>query len=103
MGRIRNAGTGTGVRIHRMSTETESGRTVTYRNGPRVIDLDIVFYGSQVIETEELVVPHPRMHERPFVLQPLADLDPDLRHPVSGSLVTEILTDCGGAGDLNKI
>ncbi len=52
------------------------------RFGPRVVDLDILFYEDLVLTSEKLVIPHPRMHKRRFVLQPLCDIDPDVRHPV---------------------
>ncbi len=63
--------------------EVDIGRVPTRRNGPRVIDLDILYYGNQVIETGRLVVPHPRLSERLFVLEPLAEIAPDMRHPGS--------------------
>jgi len=57
---------------------------------PRTIDIDILLYGDTVMETPDLVIPHPRMTERAFVLVPLAEIDPDLVHPVSGKTVTEM-------------
>jgi 2-amino-4-hydroxy-6-hydroxymethyldihydropteridine diphosphokinase len=62
--------------------EQHLGRTPTYRYGPREIDLDLLFYGEQIIATPELTIPHPRMAERAFVLVPLAEIAPQLRHPV---------------------
>lgn len=64
--------------------EKDIGRTEGFRNGPRVIDLDIVLYGMQIVDEPELVIPHPRMTERPFVMVPLADVMPDMVHPVMG-------------------
>lgn len=58
--------------------EQEHGRTRLYRNAPRTLDLDLLLYGQEQINTERLIVPHPRMHERAFVLVPLADLAPEL-------------------------
>ncbi len=58
--------------------EQEHGRTRLYRNAPRTLDLDLLLYGHEQINTERLIVPHPRMHERAFVLVPLADLAPEL-------------------------
>jgi 2-amino-4-hydroxy-6-hydroxymethyldihydropteridine diphosphokinase len=67
------------------------GRQPTFRNGPRIIDLDILFYDQLVLDTPPLTIPHPRLSGRAFVLVPLADLDPDLRHPVAGETVQEML------------
>ena len=71
-------------------TETRLGRQPSVRYGPRLIDLDILFYNDQVLQTDELTLPHPRLHERAFVLIPLKDLAADLRHPVLGQTVREL-------------
>ena len=63
----------------------------TVPKGPRTIDIDILLYGNAVIRTARLEIPHPRMAERRFVLAPLADLAPDLRHPVTHRTVREML------------
>ncbi len=60
-----------------LSVETEMGRVRGERWGPRVIDLDVLTYGREVVEEPDLVIPHPRMHERAFVMVPLLELDPD--------------------------
>jgi len=67
------------------------GRKRIVPKGPRGIDIDILLVGNFVIDSRELVVPHPRLAERRFVLQPLADLAPDLRHPVLRRTVKEML------------
>ncbi len=71
--------------------EAQLGREPTFRYGPRLIDLDILFYDSQVMRDETLSLPHPNLHERAFVLVPLADLSPDLLHPVRKQTVSELL------------
>src|SRR5690606_31454472 len=67
--------------------ELDHGRLRPYRNAPRTLDLDLLLYGDQVIDTPKLTVPHPRMHERAFVLRPLQELAPD-RRLAQGSLST---------------
>lgn len=65
------------------------GRERTIRWGPRTVDLDILLYRIDNIETENLVVPHPRMHERAFVLIPLLEINPAITHPATGKLFSE--------------
>ena len=72
--------------------ERKIGRTETFRNGPRIIDIDIIFYNNLVMETEELTIPHPRMPERLFVLQPLLELNPHLIHPKLQKTVKQLAT-----------
>jgi 2-amino-4-hydroxy-6-hydroxymethyldihydropteridine diphosphokinase len=76
---------------HLKSIETRLGRTPTLRNGPRLIDIDILFYDDCILNSENLAIPHPRLAERAFVLVPLADLAPELRHPITGRSVREML------------
>lgn len=71
--------------------ERRLGRRTTVDKGPRNIDIDILFFGSWVIDTRDLVIPHPRLQDRLFVLQPLAELAPDLRHPISKRSVRELI------------
>lgn len=74
--------------------ERVTGRTETaIRFGPRIIDFDIVLYDDIVMETPELILPHPRMHQRRFVLLPLCDIAPDLIHPVLGIAMDRLLAD----------
>jgi 2-amino-4-hydroxy-6-hydroxymethyldihydropteridine diphosphokinase len=76
--------------------EQKMGRTPAGRNAPRPIDIDILFYGNQVIQTPDLVIPHPRLVERAFVLVPLSEIAPHLVHPVSGKNIQEMLKDISG-------
>ena len=71
--------------------ERELGRVRTVPKGPRTIDIDILLYGNAVVHSAMLEIPHPRMAQRRFVLAPLADLAPDLRHPVTHLAVRQML------------
>ncbi len=71
--------------------EREMGRQRGTPKGPRNIDIDILFYGRTVIHTPELETPHPRIAQRRFVLEPLAEIAPELRHPVNGKTAREML------------
>ncbi|HUF40289.1 MAG TPA: 2-amino-4-hydroxy-6-hydroxymethyldihydropteridine diphosphokinase [Anaerolineales bacterium] len=73
------------------SIERRMGRTETFRFGPRLIDLDLLYYDDLVIEQPGLSIPHPRLHERVFVLRPLAEIAPGWIHPVSGQTHLEML------------
>ena len=70
--------------------EKEIGRTETTKWGPRIIDLDILFYNDLILKTEDLEIPHPLLHERAFVLKPLCEIAPDKKHPVNGKTVKEM-------------
>jgi 2-amino-4-hydroxy-6-hydroxymethyldihydropteridine diphosphokinase len=73
--------------------EVSLGRQPGPRNGPRLIDLDILCFGERQIDTDELTLPHPRIQERYFVLQPLLDLDPNMRHPTIDKTMRQLLNE----------
>jgi len=74
-----------------LKIEDEMGRQRDVHWGPRIIDIDLLLAGSAVIDDEDLTLPHPRMTEREFVLRPLADVAPMLKHPVKGQTITALL------------
>jgi len=79
--------------------ERAVGRTEGERNGPREIDIDILLYDDLVHESEELTIPHPRMHERLFVIVPLEEIAPLVEHPIDGRPIVEIRGDLGPFGE----
>jgi 2-amino-4-hydroxy-6-hydroxymethyldihydropteridine diphosphokinase len=78
---------------HIQRVEKELGRRRLRPKGPRTIDVDILLFGNFVIRTEDLEIPHPRLAQRRFVLAPLAELAPDLKHPITHATVREMLAD----------
>ncbi len=68
------------------------------RFGPRILDMDIIFFDTAVIDHPDLILPHPRMHLRRFVLKPLCDIDPTLRHPILDQTVQQLLDNLEDAG-----
>ncbi len=83
--------------------EQEMGRTPTVRYGPRLIDLDILLYDDESIELPDLVIPHPRIAERRFVLVPLAELAPDLMHPVIKLAIRDLLARLSDDGSVKLL
>ena len=81
-----------------LAIEQEMGRERVIAKGPRVIDLDLLFYGNHVSNTVELTLPHPEMQNRRFVLEPLKEIAADWMHPVLGLSVGEMLLRLGGEG-----
>ena len=83
---------------HVKRLEIALGRKASFRNGPRLIDIDILFYDDRVLNTPLLTLPHPRLHERGFVLLPMMDIAPDLIHPVTKKSVREMVAFCNLGG-----
>lgn len=82
-----------------LAIEQKLGRTRTpVKFGPRILDMDIIFYDDRVTNTSRLVIPHPRMHKRRFVLQPICDIDPTIVHPVIKKNVKYLLDHLGQDG-----
>lgn len=84
------------VEIHKILIRIEKkfGRVRSVANGPRTLDLDLLAYGDSVLESADLTVPHPRLHERLFVLEPLVELNANWTHPVSKKNVRDLIKEC---------
>ncbi len=82
--------------------EQDMGRQRTQKNGPRTIDIDILLFGDLVTNSPALTVPHPAMHQRRFVLEPLAEIAPHARHPVLKKTVGELLAELPSGQDVRK-
>ena len=78
-----------------LAIENERGRERPYPNAPRTLDLDVILFGDAIVKEPGLTVPHPRFRERRFVLEPLAEVAPELRDPVSGKTIAELLAAVG--------
>lgn len=83
--------------------EHEMGRARLVIRGPRAIDIDVLLYGANMMRTPELEIPHPRMAERRFVLAPLAEIAPTLRHPLFGATVRELLAACADQSRVRRL
>ena len=81
-----------------LAIEKSFGRVRKKANEPRTLDLDLIDYGGLISDADQLMLPHPRMHERAFVLRPLADVAPDWRHPDTGQTIRSLLDFVGEAG-----
>lgn len=78
--------------------EKQMGRKKSFKYGPRIIDIDILFYDQETYQDSDLEIPHPRLLERAFVLVPLVDIAPKLRHPVHGREIRALLSDVDQSG-----
>ena len=74
-----------------LSIEKKMGRKRVHEKGPRSIDIDILLFNNEVVDSKDLTIPHPAMHQRRFVLEPLAEIAPDARHPVFKKTILELL------------
>lgn len=99
----------TGLPPMGLLNELQRLETVVFRRrrdvpgGPRTMDIDILFYGSRVLDCERLTIPHPRLHERSFVLTPLAEIAPGFIHPVIGQSVQKLLDSLPGGEKVLKL
>ena len=89
---------------HIKRLEVAMGRKASFRYGPRLIDIDILFYDDEILDTPSLTIPHPNLHERGFVLLPMMDIAPDHVHPVMKKSIREIigLCDLGGIKQFSR-
>ena len=86
-----------------LEIETKMGRIRTQKNAPRIIDIDILFYNKEIINTKNLVIPHPLMQERNFVMYPLNELSPNFVHPVLKKNIHSLFLTCKDMLAVNKI
>jgi len=80
--------------------ENKMGRLRTEKWGPRIIDIDLIFYGEEIIENPNLKIPHPQLRNRNFVLKPLMDICPNKRHPLLGKTVKDLALSCTDTGEV---
>ena len=83
-----------------LNIEQQMGRARTIKNAPRIIDLDLLLFDQMILHEPHLKVPHPRMHQRRFVLEPLAAIAPQVTHPSTGKTIAELLTELQGSQQL---
>ena len=80
--------------------EQELGRVRLEKWGARVIDIDILYYDQLILQTDQLTIPHPYLHQRRFTLMPLAEIAPDFVHPILHKTTVELLADCEDKGEV---
>lgn len=85
-----------------LEVEVRMGRTRGVPKGPRIIDIDILFFDQQILSLPNLEIPHPRLHERAFALRPLYEIEPAFLDPISGSSVRRLLSQCGDRSEVRK-
>ena len=85
------------------SIELVLGRKHREKWHQREIDIDIILFGEEVVDTESLLIPHPRMHERRFVLLPSAEIAPDMKHPIYNMKITQLLNQCSDTSTVQRI
>jgi 2-amino-4-hydroxy-6-hydroxymethyldihydropteridine diphosphokinase len=88
---------------HCLAVETGLGRVRQFKDGPRTIDIDILLWGNAIFAEAGLEIPHPRLHERRFVLVPLAEIAPDAVHPVLHLTVSQLLARCGDPSRVHRV
>lgn len=86
-----------------LSVEDSRGRERTARNEPRILDLDVLLLEELLISTDRLIVPHPRLHERRFVLEPMVEIAPDVVHPGLRKTMRELLEGCADASEVVRL
>ena len=86
-----------------LKAEMEMGRMRNEKFGPRTIDIDILFFNDDIIHEEGLTVPHPQLHLRKFALEPMNEIAADLKHPVTGKTINEMLEECNDPLPVKKL
>lgn len=86
-----------------LTIEKNLGRERKIVNGPRTVDLDLLFFGDEILQEEDLILPHPRLHERAFVMIPLAEIAPEMVHPVLGKSCKELADERSKEGGVRRL
>jgi 2-amino-4-hydroxy-6-hydroxymethyldihydropteridine diphosphokinase len=83
--------------------ELDRGRARPFPNAPRTLDLDILLFDNRIIDEKDLIIPHPRLTERKFVLEPLVEIAPVIHHPISGKTMQELLAACPDSSAIRRV